>query len=162
MFEFIFEMPIATIVILAVASVLGLFSAKMHGKFVDIEKSKKIRDEMGTLRKQMFEARRKGDKKTYARLQREQSQVWGQYSGVMKGQMRVMMYTMVPFFIIYIILSQIFGTTPVAIAPFPLPELPFYPPFVGESHMLMPFWAWYVLAAFAINMPLNRLYRMFG
>ena len=97
-------MPIATVIILVIASVLGFFSAKMHGRFVDIEKSKKVRDEMGALRKQMFEAKRKGDKKTYAKLQREQSQVWGQYSGIMKGQMRVMMYTMVPFFIIYIIL----------------------------------------------------------
>ena len=143
-------MPYSTFFILFLAILLALTTALVQRKFVDIEEVKKFRERMNELRREMFEARKKGDKKTLAKLQKRQLQLMRESGRVMSQQTKVSLFTMFPFLILFWILYGFFGNTPVAFSPIPIP----YGTVEGTK---LTFWLWYFLVAMAVNLPITRL-----
>jgi len=169
--------PASTFLILALSFLLGLTTATVQRRFVNMEKVRAVRTQMNTLRKEMWEARKKGDKKNYAKLQKKQKVLMKDSSQVMGQQSKVMMMTSFPFLALFWVLNLFFTTNidgnsvavVVAYSPIPLPYGPLDQlsmdllkipaEFAGKA---LPFWAWYFLSALAVNMPINRIYRTYG
>jgi len=147
--ELLLKIPYSTFFILFLAFVLAFITSYLQRKFVNIEEVKKFRSQMDELRKQMFEARKKGDKKALAKLQKKQTQLMRDSSKVMGQQTKISLITMFPFLILFWILYGFFGNTPVAFSPVPIP----YGTVGGVG---LTFWLWYFLAAMAINLPVTR------
>ena len=143
-------MPYSTFFILFLAIILALATSLIQRKFVDFEEVKKFRDKMNELRKEMFEARKKGDKKALAKLQKKQMQLMRESGKVMGQQTKVSLFTMFPFLILFWILYGFFGDTAVAFSPIPIP----YGTIEGTK---LTFWLWYFLVAMAVNLPITRL-----
>lgn len=156
--------PYSTFFILGLSFTLGMVTSQVQRRFVDLQKVREVRTHMGDLRKQMFDARKKGDKKTHAKLQKRQSAIMKDSSKVMGQQMRVMLMTSLPFLAVFWILNTFFQTTVVAMAPFPFP----YGALTASeacpecNGMQLPFWVWYFLSSIAINMPINRIFRIYS
>ena len=142
--------PYSTFFIIGLALMLALITSITQKRFVNIEEAKKFRSQMSELRKQMWEARKKGDKKTLAKLQRKQAQLMRESGKVLSKQTQVSLFTMIPFLILFWVLYGFFGNTPVAFSPFPIP----YGTIEGTK---LTFWLWYLLSAMAINLPITRL-----
>lgn len=142
--------PYSTFFILFLAILLALVTALVQRRFVDIEEVKKFREQMGKLRKEMFEARKRGDKKALAKLRKKQLQLMRESGRVMSQQTKVSLFTMFPFLILFWILYSFFGNTPVAFSPVPIP----YGTVEGTK---LTFWLWYFLVTMAVNLPITRL-----
>jgi len=174
--------PFSTFFILGLSLALGLVTALVQRRFVNMTKVRGVRGQMNTLRKEMWEARKKGDKKSYAKLQKKQQALMKESSHVMGQQSKVMMMTSFPFLALFWVLNLFFtqnlidadGMTRsvavvVAYSPIPLPYGPLDhvsmnllkipAEFAGKA---LPFWVWYFLSALAVNMPINRIFRTYG
>ncbi|MFQ5762108.1 MAG: EMC3/TMCO1 family protein [Candidatus Bathyarchaeia archaeon] len=155
--DLLLTIPISTFFILGLSMILGLVTSTVQRKFVNLSKMREVRGKMSELRKEMFAARKKGDRKTYAKLQKRQSQMMKESSAVMGQQTKVMLITTFPFLGVFWFLASIFGQTVVAVAPFPLPYGT-----LASDPTLLPFWLWYFLSALTVNMPVNRIFRIYG
>lgn len=156
--------PYSMFFILGLSFSLALITSQVQRRFVNLERVREVRTQTSDLRKQMLEARKKGDKKSYAKLQKRQQAIMKDSSKVMGGQMKVMLMTSLPFMAIFWILNTFFQTTIVAMAPFPLPygALTASPQCPECNGMQLPFWVWYFLSSMAINMPINRIFRIYS
>ena len=153
--EILLQIPISTIFILCLTVALGLFSSTIHRKFVDVEKVKEFRAKMDEIKKQMAEAKRRNDKKALAKLQRKQMVLMRDSSRILSQQSKVMIFTMLPFLVIYWGLASFFGKTIVAFSPIPIPWGT-----IGPTGTELSFWLWYLLSALALNLPITRLFRL--
>lgn len=149
------EIPYSTFFILALAVTLSTVTSLVQKKYVNFEELRRVRTEMNVIRKEMMEARKKGDRKAYARLQRKQTEAMRDSSQAMGGQMKVSMSTMIPFLIIFWILNAwVFKkTTIVAFSPVVIP----YGAIDGTGLI---YWTWYFLASIAISLAVNRALRV--
>ena len=145
-------MPYSTFFIIGLALTLALLTSYTQRKFVNLEEVRKVREEMNILRKRLSEARKRGDKKALAKLQREQVRLMKQSSSVMGQQSKVSLLMMIPFLVLFWLLYGFFGNHVVAYSPIPIP----YGTINGTN---ITFWLWYLLSALALNLPVTRLLR---
>jgi uncharacterized membrane protein (DUF106 family) len=123
---------------------------------VDVNKLREVREKMNDLRRQIWEARKKGDKHAFAKLQRRQTQLLRESSKVLGQQSKLTLVTAVPLLLLFMFLNGLpWGA--VAYAPFAFPWGA-----MGSPAVEIPFWLWYFLSAMAVNLPLNRKFRMYG
>ncbi len=151
----ILEIPYSTFFILALAISLSGITASIQKKYVNFDELRRVRTEMNAIRKEMMNARKRGDRKTFAKFQRKQQEIMRDSSKVMGSQMKVSMITMVPFLIIFWILYRVvFGiTTVVAYSPIVIP----YGSIDGTG---LTYWAWYFLASIGMSLAVNRALRV--
>jgi uncharacterized membrane protein (DUF106 family) len=79
-------------------------------------------------------------------------------SKMMWDRMKVSFIFLAPFWIIFMILSRSFGSTPVAFTPFTVPFLLAgnVDPLYGATEI--PFFSWYIICSFAVSLPLSRIF----
>ena len=157
MFDLLFTMPYSTVFILAVSLCVSFTSSYLNGKVVDREKLREVQGRMKELRKAIGEARRRGDRRTMAKLQRKQMAIMKEQQKVMGGQFKTMLITMGPFLAIFYTLNWLFEQNPVAYSPIPIP----YGAVPGEP-MQLTFWGWYIVIMLAVGMPFNRIFKIYG
>lgn len=150
--EAITQIPVSTLLILGLTVVLAFSSSFLQRKMVDVEKVRAVRGRLDELRRQIGEAKRKGDKKAVAKLQRKQMVLMRESSAVLSQQFKASFMLMIPFLILYWVLISIFGQTPVAVSPIPFPWGA-----VSEDGLWLSFWVWYFLSALAVNLPITRI-----
>ncbi|MEM3736761.1 MAG: EMC3/TMCO1 family protein [Candidatus Bathyarchaeia archaeon] len=161
--DFLTVIPASTFLILLVSISISLISGTLNRKFTNPEKMKEYRIKSSELRKQISEARKKGDRKAYARLMRQQKELLKESGGLMKQQYKVMFIPMIGYLGIFYALSALFsqGGAPaiVAYAPFPIPWFDGWAT-VGPDRLGITFYQWYILCAFAVNTPIYRLFKI--
>ncbi|MGP3667501.1 MAG: EMC3/TMCO1 family protein [Candidatus Bathyarchaeota archaeon] len=144
--------PYSTFFTIGLALTLALLTSYIQRKFVNLDEVRRVREEMDILRKRLSEARKRGDKKALAKLQRDQVRLMRQSSSVMGQQSKVSLLTMLPFLILFWLLYSFFGNHVVAYSPIPIP----YGTIDGTN---ITFWLWYFFSALALNLPVTRLLR---
>ncbi|RLI34989.1 hypothetical protein DRO53_02335 [Candidatus Bathyarchaeota archaeon] len=154
-FEVFLHIPYSTLLILALTILLGVLSSLLQRKMVDVEKVREVRERLDRIKREISEARKRGDKKALAKLQRKQMVIMRDSSAVLSQQFRASFMLMIPFLILYWGLMSIFGQTVVAYSPIPLPWGT-----LGPEQTWLPFWMWYFLSALAVNLPITRLFRV--
>ena len=150
--DVITQIPVSTLLILGLTVILALSSSLLQKKMVDIERVKEVRGKLDELRRQIGEAKKRGDKKAVMKLQRKQMILMRESSSVLSQQFKASFALMIPFLILYWALISVFGQTPVAVSPVPFPWGA-----VSEDGLQLSFWVWYFLAALAVNLPITRL-----
>ncbi|RLI26771.1 MAG: hypothetical protein DRO52_02040 [Candidatus Hecatellales archaeon] len=146
------QIPVSTLLILGLTVILALSSSLLQRKMVDIERVKEVRGKLDELRRQLGEAKKRGDKKAVMKLQRKQMILMRESSSVLSQQFKASFTLMIPFLILYWALIYVFGQTPVAVSPIPFPWGA-----VSEDGLQLSFWVWYLLSALAVNLPITRL-----
>jgi len=148
--------PQSTFLILGVALVLSLVSTTANRFLVDVKRMKTIGEEVKAWRSEMDRAKKSNDKKLLAKVTKKQEAMMKLQSKMMWDRMKVSFIFIVPFYVIFIILSNVFKATTVALSPFTVPML--MPPANVAGLIQLPYVSWYIVCSFAISLPLSRLF----
>jgi len=137
------------LVVLVIASLLVIISMTTNHLVNDVKRLGEHEIEVRSYTRDLNEARKKDDKNLRRQLKRRESEIRGLQSFITRQRMKVTLVTMLPFMIIYLILSSAFsGITAVAILPFELP-------LVGRE---LSFYLWYLFCYFTAYLPLSRVF----
>jgi uncharacterized membrane protein (DUF106 family) len=151
--------PQSTFLILGIALVLSLISTTANRFLVDVQRMKSISEEVKAWRSEMDKAKKSNDKKLLAKVTKKQEAMMKLQSKMMWDRMKVSFIFIVPFYIIFIILSRFFGNVYVALSPFTIPMLlagPASADWSGATELA--YISWYIICSFSISLPLSRLF----
>jgi len=151
------SVPQSTFLILGVALALSLASTTANRFLVDVEKMKSISEEVKAWRTEMDRAKKSNDKKLMAKVTKKQEAMMKLQSRMMWDRMKVSFIFIVPFYIIFIVLSKFYGNVDVALSPFTIPML-LTGPANAAGGIELAYVSWYIICSFSISLPLSRLF----
>lgn len=141
--------PLSTVFVLGIALSLSLGVMLINRLLTDVKQLRAYEREVKEYDNRMSKVKGSKDKALLRRMRRAEPRIKMIRSRVMRDKMKVMAFTMVPYFVIYLTLNAVFSEVgPVAYSPWLLP-------FVGEN---IPFMLWYLICYFAAYTPLSRLF----
>ncbi len=153
------SIPQSTFLILGIALVLSLVSTTANRFLVDVQKMRSISDEVRIWRAEMDRAKKTDDKKLLAKVNKKQEAMMKLQSKMMWDRMKVSFIFIVPFYVIFIVLSKFFSDTFVALSPFTVPMLLNGPPSpIWSGAVQLAYVSWYIICSFGISLPLSRLF----
>jgi len=151
--------PQSTFLILGVALVLSLVSTTANRFLVDVQRMKSISEEVKAWRSEMDKAKKSNDKKLLAKVTKKQEAMMKLQSKTMWDRMKVSFIFIVPFYVIFIILSRFYGNIHVALSPFTIPMLLTGPTDANWPGAIeLAYVSWYIICSFSISLPLSRLF----
>ncbi|KXB04479.1 hypothetical protein AKJ48_02400 [candidate division MSBL1 archaeon SCGC-AAA261O19] len=158
--ELSFLYKYAFIIILFVSLVLA-FSVNMVSRtIVDWEKVNKVKRKSEELKNKLKKARREGKSKKVHKLMKEQQEFTKKHMGVLFSPMKTMLIIIIPFIIIFQLLSSTYGGWVVAWMPVNLPwpnlNIPLLSRFFPGTVASLSFFGWYLLSYFGFSMTLRR------
>ena len=139
--------PASTLLTLAVAGSLALATTGANRLLVDVKRAAQVTKEVNAWRKEFNAARKSNDKQRLAKLTKKQQPMMKLQSQVAFDRMKVSFIFLIPFYLVWIVLSGFFGQSIVAFSPIPIPV-------VGEQ---LSFFYWYLICSFTISLPLTKL-----
>jgi len=142
------EIPASTLLTLAMAGGLALVSTASNRLLVDVKRAATVTREVTAFRKELEKARKSNDKQLLAKLTKKQQAMMKLQTQVTFDRMKVSFLFIIPFWIVWIILSGSFGQIVVAFSPIQIP-------FAGTE---LSFFYWYLICSFTISLPLARLF----
>ena len=151
------SIPQSTFLILGIALALSLISTTANRFLVDVSRMRSISEEVKAWRTEMEKAKKSNDKKLLAKVTKKQEAMMKLQSKMMWDRMKVSFIFIVPFYVIFIVLSKFYGTVPVALSPFTIPMLLTGPPNAAGAIQLA-YVSWYIICSFSISLPLSRLF----
>ena len=141
------SIPASTLFTLMVAGVLALITNASNRFLVDVKRAAAVTKEVNAWRKEFEQARKSNDKKLLAQLTKKQQAMMKLQSKVAFDRMKVSFIFIIPFWLVWIVLSGSFGEAVVAYSPIEIP-------FAGAS---LSFFYWYLICSFTISLPLSRI-----
>jgi uncharacterized membrane protein (DUF106 family) len=141
------SIPASTLFTLMVAGVLALITNASNRFLVDVKRAAVVTREVNAWRKEFAEARKSNNKKLLAQLTKKQQAMMKLQSKVAFDRMKVSFIFIIPFWVVWIVLSGSFGQATVAYSPIEIP-------FAGAS---LSFFYWYLICSFTISLPLSRI-----
>ena len=142
------SIPASTLLTLTIAGALALITTTANRFLVDVKRAAAVTKEVNAWRKEFDKARKSNDKKLLAQLTKKQQGMMKLQSQVAFGRMKVSFIFLVPFWLVWIVLSGSFGQTVVAHSPIEIP-------FAGAN---LSFFYWYLICSFAVSLPLSRVF----
>ncbi len=141
------SIPASTLFTLMVAGVLALITNASNRFLVDVKHAAAVTKEVNAWRKEFEQARKSNNKKLLAQLTKKQQAMMKLQSKVAFDRMKVSFIFIIPFWLVWIVLSGSFGEAVVAYSPIEIP-------FAGAS---LSFFYWYLICSFTISLPLSRI-----
>jgi len=140
--------PASTLLTLTIAGALALITTAANRFLVDVKRAAAVTKEVNAWRKEFDKARKSNDKKLLAQLTKKQQAMMKLQSQVAFGRMKVSFIFLVPFWLVWIVLSGSFGDIVVVHSPIEIP-------FAGAN---LSFFYWYLICSFAVSLPLSRVF----
>ena len=141
------SIPASTLFTLMVAGVLALITNASNRFLVDVKRAAVVTKEVNAWRKEFEQARKSNNKKLLAQLTKKQQAMMKLQSKVAFDRMKVSFIFIIPFWLVWIVLSGSFGQAVVAYSPIEIP-------FTGAN---LSFFYWYLICSFTISLPLSRI-----
>jgi len=141
------SIPASTLFTLMVAGVLALITNASNRFLVDVKRAAVVTKEVNAWRKEFEQARKSNNKKLLAQLTKKQQAMMKLQSQVAFERMKVSFIFIIPFWVVWIVLSGSFGQAIVAYSPIQIP-------FAGAN---LSFFYWYLICSFTISLPLSRI-----
>jgi uncharacterized membrane protein (DUF106 family) len=142
------SIPSSTLLTLAVAGGLAIISTGANRLLVDVKRVAQTTREVNAWRKEYDRARKSNDKQLLAKVAKKQQAMMALQSKMAMQRMKVSFLFIVPFYLVWIVLSGFFGAEIVAYSPVEIP-------FAGSK---LSFFYWYLICSFTISLPLARLF----
>jgi uncharacterized membrane protein (DUF106 family) len=141
------SIPASTLFTLMVAGILALITNAANRFLVDVKRAATVTKEVNAWRKEFEQARKSNNKKLLAQLTKKQQAMMKLQSEVAFDRMKVSFIFIIPFWLVWIVLSGSFGQAVVAHSPIQIP-------FAGAN---LSFFYWYLICSFTISLPLSRI-----
>jgi uncharacterized membrane protein (DUF106 family) len=142
------SIPASTLLTLTIAGALALITTAANRFLVDVKRAAAVTKEVNAWRKEFDKARKGNDKKLLAQLTKKQQAMMKLQSQVAFSRMKVSFIFLVPFWLVWIVLSGSFGEIVVVHSPIQIP-------FAGAN---LSFFYWYLICSFAVSLPLSRVF----
>lgn len=151
----------AMFVILGVSSVLAFTVNFISRTVVDWEKLNRVKRKQSELQDELKKARKEKDPKKMHKLQRKQQQFMQEHMGTMFSPMKTMLIIIIPFIIVFRVLSSTYGGWAVAWLPFnlPWPDIDFFlvSRFFKGTAASLGFFGWYLLSYFGLSQIMRKI-----
>jgi uncharacterized membrane protein (DUF106 family) len=142
------------LIVLGAAFTLSLISTLANRFLVNYKMVNSYRKEYMSWMKSVNKARKEGDEKQLDKLMRRQGAVMRMNTRASLETLKTMPFTLIPFYLIYNVVSRAFGTLAVVYAPFILP----YAFLIGDKAAVLTLFYWYLICSFTISIPLSRIF----
>lgn len=140
--------PWATVFILILSLGLSLMALVIQRLMINVKGLKARQLEISKYDREKLKATRAGDKRTLAKLKRDELRINKLRMQNTKEQFKTMPVLFIPFILIFWIFSALYGDKVVAVLPVSLPLM---------GSQLSFFW-WYFITYSAVNLPLSRVF----
>jgi uncharacterized membrane protein (DUF106 family) len=142
------------LIVLGAAFTLSLISTLANRFLVNYKMVNSYRKEYMSWMKSVNKARKEGDEKQLDKLMRRQGAVMRMNTRATLETLKTMPFTLIPFYLIYNVVSRAFTTLAVVYAPFVLP----YAAVLGDKAAVLTLFYWYLICSFTISIPLSRIF----
>ncbi len=159
-------MPVATLLVTAVALLLSLTSNTITRLFTDVDRARRINTEVKAFRDELKQAIQTKDKAKEKKLKKREKQMMELQMKVTKERMKPMLLFWVPFIAVYYLLATFLGGYDAIVAVSPIPinlfiinigvPIEVSGSLVGYGFSL--FW-WYLISSFAFSAIIMKLLR---
>ena len=139
--------PYSTLFILVISTVMSLIVSLVNRMTTNIDEYREWTTKSALLRRDMMKAMQSGNKRLVEKLQKDQQESMKAQTKMSMQRLKLTLYFMIPFFLIWGILQSFYGNNIVAIMPFDLP-------YIGTRLDL--FW-WYFFCSMLCNVLIQRL-----
>ncbi len=147
--------PGATVTILLIAMGLTFLTSLVNRLLTNRKQLNAWRREVSAWNAEFRKARKSGDKKLLAKVQKQQPRIMKLQSKMMWQSFRVSLIFMVPFFLLWQFLNSFYMLNPVAYLPGLGEKAIINLPILGSVHSLI--W-WYMLCSFLFGIIFSRLF----
>jgi uncharacterized membrane protein (DUF106 family) len=145
--DFLKTPPFATYAILGIAISLGLLTSFVNAKMTDLRAYRKMMLDSAKAQHQMMEAAKSGNQRAIDKAQKKQQEVMGQQSKMSMDRLKISLFFMIPFLLIWQLLGSFFGNIIIAYFPF---QFPFIPTDLSVAN-------WYLLCSFSSSIIISRV-----
>jgi len=145
---FLQQPPGATIFILVFTVVINLIMSFFNRRQMDLGSYRKMMIESARVREDLMAAMKSGNQKRISRAQNRQSELMKQQQKSSMGRMKISMYFMIPFLLIWQVFGKFFGSSVIA-------YMPFNAPFFGSELTIS---NWYLLCSITSNIVISRIF----
>lgn len=157
--SFIYEYSV--LIILGVSISLSIIVSLVSRTVVDWEKVNRVQDKQSELQDKLKEARKENDTKKAHKIQEKQQEFMQQHMGTMFSPMKTMIIIIIPFIIVFQLLSSTYGGWAVAWLPFrlPWPDIGFimFDRFFKGPVASLGFFGWYMLSYFGFSQVMRKI-----
>jgi uncharacterized membrane protein (DUF106 family) len=145
--DFLKTPPFATYAILGIAVALGLLTSFVNARMTDLKSYRKMMLDSAKAQHQMMEAAKTGNQRAIDKAQKKQQEVMGQQSKMSMDRLKISLFFMIPFLLIWQLLGSFFGNIIIAYFPF---QFPFIPTELSVAN-------WYLLCSFSSSVIISRV-----
>jgi len=138
--------PYATFAILGTAAGLGLITSLINAKMMDLKEYRQMMLDSARVQHQMMEAAKSGNQRAIDKSRKRQSEVLGKQSKMSTDRLKISLFFFIPFLLIWQVLGNFFGSTPIASFPFVAPLIP----------LDLSVQNWYLICSFATNILISH------
>ena len=146
-FSFLQEPPQATYFIMFLSLGLGLATSLVNRMFMNLDEYREMTIESQRVRQELMEAMRSGNQRRIDRAQTRQKQLMSEQNKMTMGRMKISLFFMIPFILIWQVLTRFFGGITIALFPF---DVPFIPQNFSVAN-------WYILCSLTFNIIISRV-----
>lgn len=151
--HFIYKYSI--LIILGVSFGLAIIVSFVSRTVVDWDEVNRVRDKQSELQDKLKEAKNENDSKKVHKLEKKQQEFMQEHMGTMFSPMKTMIIIIIPFIIVFQLLSRTYGGWVVAWLPFrlPWPDISFFlfDRFFKGPVVSLGFFGWYLLSYFGFS-----------
>lgn len=137
--------------VLLISLIFALLVTLITKRVVNWQHVKEIKIKVSKWQKELWDAQRKRDFKTVHKLQQQQKEMMALQGQVMMASFKPAIFYMIPYFILWSMLSKLYSTWVVAWLPFTLPL-----PIIGTTVSLSVL-GWFLISYFGFSYILRKL-----
>jgi len=162
-----FNPPDSTVILTVTAAAFAFLNNLLVRQTVDLDAERRMKAEIAAYRKELNAARKAKDQKEIDRLMKKQTAINQLNLKISNARLKVSIYTIVPFFIIYYLMLNIVGGNPAAFSPVYIPYLMFTSLSTSQinsgAHLLLnggvyvTAFGWYFLSSLWLQQIMTRL-----
>jgi len=144
---FLRQPPASTLFILGLSVVISLVTTLANRLVMDLEEFKRWTVESSHLRQELMEAIRNGNQRRIAKARKRQQDMMKTQQKMTMDRMKIMLFFMVPFLLIWRVLGGFFKGVIVA-------YMPFDAPWIGRELSIS---TWYLFCSFSTSIVISRV-----
>lgn len=145
-FSFLQQPPMATFFILILSTAISLVTTLANRRVIDLDEYREMMIESSRVREEMMAAMKSGNKRRISKAQNRQQELMRKQSKMSMDRMKIMLFFMIPFILIWQLLNRFFGGVTIA-------YMPFNAPFLGTN---LNIGSWYILCSITTNIIISR------
>lgn len=146
-YSFLQQPPGATIFILVFTVVINLVMSFANRRQIDLDSYKSMMIESARVREELMTALKSGNQRRISKAQNRQQELMKQQQKSSMDRMKISMYLIIPFLLIWQFLGKFFGSGVIA-------YMPFNAPFFGTE---LTIGNWYILCSMTSNIIISRV-----